>query len=345
MQRRFGKDMATYLIDPIIRGVCAGDAREISVKFLAKTPFELEQRYGSVLLGFFLEKLLRRSAKKEVLEDENSIGFTTIALNSMLENWSVWSLESGLESLPAKLEQTLVNNDVEIRKNCSVSSIRMGDKNNPLPNAEVEYTEGGEKGSKTLTCSYIISTIPASILAKIVRQSKPSQPTLWRIFETIQGVDVRVTNLMYKDDSILHYNAFGFLVPSIESKTLPGLLGVVFDTCSFPQEGKTVLTCMSQTGHGTDDLSVIRNYLQTSLNIFRQPDDVYSETLLSCIPQYTVGHYEKVDAIKKFVKASKLPLLLAGASFDGVSVNDCIFSGRKAAEQLQNEIDPILKPE
>ena len=32
VSRRLGQDVAKYAIDPFVRGICAGDAREISAK-------------------------------------------------------------------------------------------------------------------------------------------------------------------------------------------------------------------------------------------------------------------------------------------------------------------------
>lgn len=43
VERRFGRELADYAISPMICGICAGDAKEISVKFLMKSLFELEQ--------------------------------------------------------------------------------------------------------------------------------------------------------------------------------------------------------------------------------------------------------------------------------------------------------------
>lgn len=40
------------------------------------------------------------------------------------------------------------------------------------------------------------------------------------------------------------------------------------------------------------------------------------------------------ESMRSFIKQNNLPLTLTGSSFDGVSVNDVIFSGRTAAEGL-----------
>uniref|UniRef100_A0A6I8NWI1 Amine oxidase domain-containing protein n=1 Tax=Ornithorhynchus anatinus TaxID=9258 RepID=A0A6I8NWI1_ORNAN len=50
-----------------------------------------------------------------------------------------------------------------------------------------------------------------------------------------------------------------------------------------------------------------------------------------CIPQYTLGHWQRLESAARFLSASRLPLSLAGASYEGVAVNDCIESGRRAA--------------
>lgn len=40
------------------------------------------------------------------------------------------------------------------------------------------------------------------------------------------------------------------------------------------------------------------------------------------------------ESMRNFIKKENLPLSLIGSSYDGVSVNDVIFSGRMAAEEL-----------
>uniref|UniRef100_A0A452VHP6 Protoporphyrinogen oxidase n=1 Tax=Ursus maritimus TaxID=29073 RepID=A0A452VHP6_URSMA len=54
----------------------------------------------------------------------------------------------------------------------------------------------------------------------------------------------------------------------------------------------------------------------------------------NCIPQYTLGHWQKLEAATQFLASQRLPLTLAGASYKGVAVNDCIESGRQAAARV-----------
>ena len=54
VSRRIGPDVAEYAIDPLVRGVCAGDAKEISVKLLLKTLKDWEQKYFNSTEIFFI---------------------------------------------------------------------------------------------------------------------------------------------------------------------------------------------------------------------------------------------------------------------------------------------------
>ena len=53
------------------------------------------------------------------------------------------------------------------------------------------------------------------------------------LLDSIPYVDVAVINFMFQGKYLIKEPAFGFLVPSSE-KNVP-ILGVIYDTCSFPQ--------------------------------------------------------------------------------------------------------------
>ncbi|XP_054549507.1 protoporphyrinogen oxidase isoform X2 [Talpa occidentalis] len=63
----------------------------------------------------------------------------------------------------------------------------------------------------------------------------------------------------------------------------------------------------------------------------KEPNHCLVHLHRNCIPQYTLGHWQKLESATQFLAAQRLPLTLAGASYEGVAVNDCIESGRQAA--------------
>ena len=101
VSRRLGPDLAEFAIDPLVRGVCAGDSKEISVKFLLKSLKEAEQKYGKVTIGL-LANALRKSPP-------SSVPVSGLAKRAKMERWPVWSLQGGLQLLPETLaEKTAV---------------------------------------------------------------------------------------------------------------------------------------------------------------------------------------------------------------------------------------------
>ena len=56
----------------------------------------------------------------------------------------------------------------------------------------------------------------------------------------------------------------------------------------------------------------------------------------NCIPQYRVGHESTLRQIAEYVELSQLSdkLTLTGASYRGVSVNDCIYQAHLDVQRL-----------
>lgn len=48
--------------------------------------------------------------------------------------------------------------------------------------------------------------------------------------------------------------------------------------------------------------------------------------------QFLSGHSERIQRIRNYIAEHKLPMTLIGNSFDGVGVNDAIFSAKKNVE-------------
>lgn len=70
------------------------------------------------------------------------------------------------------------------------------------------------------------------------------------------------------------------------------------------------------------------------LKIRQKPTTGRVHVLSKCIPQYVVGHQSRVDRIRKYIAQHELPLVLCGAAYDGVGVNDVIYSARNAVKTM-----------
>lgn len=129
--RRFGDETAKYLVSSMICGICAGDAKQISVKFLMDEVFRKEQRYGGVLKGVFcgmFEKDLAADAPKEAP--------SKLVERSVAEKWSVYSFREGLEVLPQKLADRLTGDGVQIQNWSDCRKITMDESSVSLERTE-----------------------------------------------------------------------------------------------------------------------------------------------------------------------------------------------------------------
>lgn len=315
VQRRFGNEVADYLIDPLICGICAGNSKEISVNFLMKTLFNYEQTHGSVLKGALHDLLFGVKAK---IPSEGLLSSQCKA-----EKWSVYTFHEGMQTLPKALENALRRTDnVDIHLNSMCQEVQFNDEG-----VKVILNNGQQYDS-----DHIISSIPAKNFGQLVQNQHPKMAEK---LKNIKTVTVGVVNLLYKGN-LIPKPGFGFLVPPKEN--LP-ILGVIYDSCAQGYKDKTVLTVM-MGGYWFNELfgaqaseenllEIAKCNVKTILKIPQEPVQFKVSILKNCIPQYIVGHEQNVQQIMDYIQLEKMSLSLCGASYSGVGVNDVILSAKK----------------
>ncbi|TGZ55205.1 protoporphyrinogen oxidase [Temnothorax longispinosus] len=330
VQRRLGQDIADNIISPMICGICAGDAREISVNFLLKSLFEAEQKHGSIVKGLLMKRIFTKSkdkadAAKDNADHESAVGSLTLVEKAQKERWILWGLRGGLEQLPRALADNVKERGARIQteKRCEKLTFKSD---------RVELSVNGEPQE----CSRVISSLGAKDLAELLREQHPG---LSAELKAIPTVTVGVVNLEFQGN-VLPLQAFGFLVPPKEN--LP-LLGVIFDSCIFP-ESSTVLTVMmggawfeKYFGPNPSEeqlLTTAINHTKNILQIDEEPVAHNVAVLKDCIPQHVVGHTARVKRIHDYISAHHIPLALCGSSYQGVGLNDVILSAKQAVRDV-----------
>lgn len=159
-----------------------------------------------------------------------------------------------------------------------------------------------------------------------------------------------VVNLFYTSPSILPVSGFGYLLPrSLPFEQNPErALGVVFDSdASIGQDAVpgTKLTVMLG-GHWWDDFDkypdqeegarMAKAVLKRHLGISVDATAVRVGLQRNCIPQYEVGHDQRMEQASKDLEAFEGRLRVAGNSYTGVGLNDCIRAARDVVAGLVN---------
>lgn len=323
VSRRLGKELADIAVDSLCRGVFAGDCRKLSVRSCFPPLYKAEQRRGSLILGMLLG-----SGPTPVVPPG------PLAQRSMDESWAQWSLSRGVESLPESIAAYLQQSGrVQLHRDAAVQLI------SPSASGWKINLEDG-----VISADHIISALPAKALSSVLPSS--CQPLI-QLLQDISTVTVAVVNLEY-EGSILPVMGFGHLLPSSENR---GVLGVVYDSVPFPQhnrpDGQTTRLTVMMGGAWFQEVfgdpeTVTEEYLlarateavNSQLGVTAAPSWSRVTLQKDCIPQYYQGHHRRVESMRSFIRENNLSLSLIGSSYDGVSINDVIFNGRTAAEEL-----------
>jgi oxygen-dependent protoporphyrinogen oxidase len=86
---------------------------------------------------------------------------------------------------------------------------------------------------------------------------------------------------------------------------------------------------------GSDEelIALAQHEVQVTLGITAAPHLTSVSRWPDAMPQYTLGHLERVAAIEEALVA-RPGLVLAGHAYRGIGIPDCIVSGERAAERV-----------
>jgi oxygen-dependent protoporphyrinogen oxidase len=160
---------------------------------------------------------------------------------------------------------------------------------------------------------------------------RPLDERLSELLEGITYAPIAVVHLGYAPGSTPPPDGFGFLVPSLEKRRL---LGAIHASTVFPFRapgGRVLYTCMVGGARRPDLVSLdeealiilAREELKDLAGVTASPSFTEVIRWPRGIPQYNVGHQERVSAIDAAL--GRLPRVhLAGNAYKGIGLNDCI---------------------
>ena len=137
------------------------------------------------------------------------------------EKWSIWSLKGGIQTLSDRLHEVLVQRGVNIKTQTKCTSVDF----------KADGTVSVSWPNGDCTVDQVISALPAQQIAGVLPECCAS---LAAELKKIEATTVAVVNLEY-EGHVVPVQGFGYLVPSCEPLQI---LGIVFDSCAFPQNDR-----------------------------------------------------------------------------------------------------------
>lgn len=314
-ERRLGKEAYTNLIDPMASGVFAGNPELMSVESCFPKIKNVERKYGSLIKGMVkLSKEAKKAGKGPVGAGP---GGTLTSFSSGMEELII-SLRGALgDKIRVKSRAVLLE-----RSDSSAGGFKIH-----LSNGNTVETERA-----VLACPAYET---AEILKGLVPESSASLSQIKYPALSVISLGFRKEKLTFPVDS------FGFLIPFKEGCQI---LGTLFDSSIFPvraPEGYVLLRIMLGGARASDlamkddqtILKIVLSELKKILGLDADPDFWRIFRHEKAIPQYALGHRERVQELEKSI--SRYPgLYLAGNAYKGISFNDCIANSTELAKKI-----------
>jgi oxygen-dependent protoporphyrinogen oxidase len=316
-RRRAGHEAADVFADALVSGIFAGDPKLLSLPACFPRMAELERDYGSVIKGFAAQARQRKA-------DARARGVPYERPGKM------WSFPGGL--------RTLVDGIVGQLKQPPLLGVNIraltkeGNPARPLWRVHGDGEDGWEADVVVLACpAYQQQALLAELDAQL------AEPIGAFAYNRIA-----VVALGYKKSDVpMPLDGFGFIAPQ---NTRRDILGVQWCSSIYPNRAPddcVLVRAMCGGWHRGDIvdwddarlLQALRAELKLAMSIEAEP--VFHKIVRwnKAIPQYTLGHLERVAWIER--RLGQHPgLFLGGNAYRGVALNDCTEQGDLLAQQI-----------
>jgi protoporphyrinogen/coproporphyrinogen III oxidase len=316
-RRRVGRQAFERMLEPLMAGIYAGDAEQMSVQATFPRFVELEQQYGSLIRGMM-------TSRKASPSDRHLGPKHTMFV----------SLKNGLSDLVAALVHRLTDYGVILKGGCAVDALRV--RSHQL--GRWMYDLILRDGSALSVDSLVLAT-PAYVTAELVR---PLTPTAGGLLELIPYASTATIAMAYPRAAVDGAaEGFGFVVPRAEGRDL---IAATWTSLKWPHRAppdQLLARCyVGGVGRETilqlDDQALVarvRDELANLCGVTATPEYVEVNRWMKAMPQYTLGHLERLTQIEAALSRYG-GLVLTGAGYRGVGIPDCIRDGAIAAERV-----------
>jgi len=308
--RRLGHEAADRLVAPLLGGISAGDASDLSVRAAFPQFIAMEREHGSLVRGTLAAQRARAGTAP------HGVG-----------EGAFRSLDGGIEALAIAVAE-------HVRRSGAILRIATG--------VEAIVRAGGTwhvdlEGGERMVADAVILAVPASAAACLVRGTDVGAASA---LEAIRFGSTATVFLGYRRPDVAHpLDGVGFVVP--RSLGRPILAGT-WVSSKWPgraPEGHVLLRAffsLSQGPERTDDelVRLARDELRALMGLDASPVLTRVFRFDHASPQMRVGHLVHLRELKERLSRVAPGLRLAGGGYEGIGIPDSVRQGREAARAV-----------
>ncbi|MCX8117945.1 MAG: protoporphyrinogen oxidase [Desulfobacterota bacterium] len=320
--RRMGRECLDRLAEPLVGGIHASDPAKMSLAATFPRLLEMEQKYGSLLKGFLavrrmVEEMRRKYPPKPGQKPRT---FFTSFVNGMQQLTDRMAEVAGRQKMRTGLAALALHRLARDRW-------------------AVQLSDGS-----TIEADGVILATESWAAEPLIR---PHDEAIADALKAIPWSSSATVSFAFRESEVgFDLNAFGVLCPLVERRSL---LAATYSSTKWPgraPKGKVLIRGFVGGPHNQEvvtlsDEELVRLVHREFCEIIGL--DPKARPLFTRVyrwplgmPQYILGHLQRVELIEKRSAEIK-GLALAGGSYRGVGLPNCVESGEKAVSKILNE--------
>ncbi|KKI52529.1 Protoporphyrinogen IX oxidase, aerobic, HemY [Staphylococcus equorum subsp. equorum] len=315
-RQRLGDEVLENLIEPLMGGIYGTNIDDLSLMSTFPEFKQREEQFGSLIKGMRYEKEQRQKQRQ---------------LYPGAPKGQFKQFRHGLSSFIEALTKYVLNLGVKIEFNTPIQDIIVAQKSYEIVTSE----------TKTEYDGVLVATPHQTFM-----QWFGNDPS-FDYFNTMNSTTVATVVLAFDEENIENtYDGTGFVIART-SKT--SITACTWTSKKWPfttPEGKVLIRAYvgkpddTVVDDHTDEeiVNIVKKDLSQMMTFKGAPDFSIVNRLPKSMPQYHVGHIDRIKEVQTHIKTSYPRLRITGASFEAVGLPDCIQQGKNAVEELIAEL-------
>jgi oxygen-dependent protoporphyrinogen oxidase len=313
IEERFGKEVVDRLVEPLLGGVYAGHARELSARATVPQVVALLDRDKSML----------RAAAAATAATSDVPVFA--------------GLVGGLGQLP----QAIVDHaELDVRTDATVRDLarRAGGGWN--------LVVGSAHDPSIVQADAVVLATPAAATARLLSDVSPEAALE---LAQVEYASMAIITMAFRRRDFPQTSGSGFLVPPVDGRAVKGATysfakwGWVAEAGRGADDGEDLLVMRCSIGRHREErvlqvederlVELALEELCDAIGLSVRPVDWHVQRWGGGLPQYAVGHVDRVRQVRLSV-AKAGTLAVCGAAYDGLGIPACIASAEAAVTQV-----------
>jgi oxygen-dependent protoporphyrinogen oxidase len=332
---RLGAEVVDRLVDPLLGGVYAGRSEDLSFR-ATLAPLAAAAPRHATLTGAAASLLPSAPARPPAADNSNKPPAGAAPADGPAAKPAPLfvSLTTGIGALPEAVAKA---SGADVRTNAMVRELKR-------TATGWRLTVGSAADPEYLDADAVILATPAAPAARLLKDSAGEAAA--RLAE-IPYASMAIVTFAFRAEALFQQQGpaqqrSGYLVPAVDGRAVKA---VTFSTVKWPHLAARspvhIVRCsVGRSGdvavlqRDDEDLAALAAAeLAAAIEITATPVAWRVTRWGGGLPQYNVGHLDRVAAIRAAV-AGRPGLAVAGAAYDGVGIPACVATARSAAAQV-----------